>query len=73
MPRISAEDVAVVHGVKKENLPALRTARQMARFLCGITSPAVTRAKLTKHDAFALLTGVPFNDVLAQTESLMGA
>ncbi len=72
VPRISAEDVAVMHGVKKENLPALRTARQMARFLCGITSPAVTRGKLTKHDAFSLLTGVPFNDVLAQTESLMG-
>jgi ATP-dependent DNA helicase RecQ len=44
----------------------------MARFLCGITSPAVTRAKLTRHDSFGMLAGVPFQRVLDQTESLLG-
>jgi len=73
VPGISVQDVAALHALRKENHPALRHARQLARFLCGITSPAVTRARLTKHDAFGLLTGVPFKTVLAQTESLQGA
>ncbi|MFN0128193.1 MAG: RecQ family zinc-binding domain-containing protein, partial [Verrucomicrobiales bacterium] len=68
---ITAEHVAVIHALRKENVPALRTARQLARFLCGITSPAVTRGRLTRHDNFGLLAGVPFLEVLAQTASLM--
>ena len=46
--------------------PALRSPRQLARFLCGITSPATTRARLTKDKAFGALAHVPFRDVLAQ-------
>jgi ATP-dependent DNA helicase RecQ len=59
--------------LNSERHPALRGARQVARFLCGISSPAITRAKLTRHDAFGLLTGVPFGDILTQTESLVGS
>jgi ATP-dependent DNA helicase RecQ len=69
--KICQEDVALIHGLRKENHPALRTARQLARFLCGIVSPAVSRARLTRHDAFGLLAGVPFKAILAQTQSLM--
>lgn len=35
----------------------------MARFLCGISSPALTRAKLTSHALFASLDGYPFGEV----------
>ncbi len=44
--------------------PALRSSRQLARFLCGIASPAATRAKLKNHPAFATLSDVPFATVL---------
>ena len=72
VPGIRAEDAAAIHALRAENLAPLRSARPMARFLCGITSPAVVRRRLTRHDAFGLLAGVPFCEVLAQTESLMG-
>jgi len=48
----------------------LATPRQLARFLCGINSPATTRAKVNgksklKEDAaFGLLQDVPFTAVL---------
>ena len=67
---IGGEDVELVHQVAGENHAALRTPRQLARFLCGISSPAASRAGLGKHDAFACLEQVAFQDVLALAESL---
>lgn len=49
---------------------ALGTPRQLARFLCGMTSPASTRARLTRHDAFGLLADLPFSEVLAIAEAV---
>jgi hypothetical protein len=38
----------------------------VARFLCGISSPATARARLsTRHPMFGMLADVPFRDVLA--------
>jgi ATP-dependent DNA helicase RecQ len=48
---------------------ALETPRQRARFLCGITSPAATRAKLTRGPVFGLLADRRFAEVLAWCES----
>jgi ATP-dependent DNA helicase RecQ len=47
----------------------LATPRQQARFLCGITSPATTRAKLTKDPLFGSLAERRFADVLAWCEA----
>ena len=47
---------------------ALGTPRQQARFLAGITSPATTRAKLTKDALFGSLADRRFTDVLAWCE-----
>lgn len=44
---------------------ALAHPRQRARFLCGLTSPATTRARLTRHRLFGSLAEVPFPVVLA--------
>jgi ATP-dependent DNA helicase RecQ len=68
---ITADHVPVIQALIKEGHAALRAPRQIARFLCGITSPATTRDKLTKHDAFALLQDHPFQQVLDQAISLM--
>jgi ATP-dependent DNA helicase RecQ len=71
VPDISGSAVTALHALHAERHAALRSPRALARFLCGITSPATSRAKLTRHDAFGLLTGVPFQRVLEQTESLI--
>jgi ATP-dependent DNA helicase RecQ len=43
---------------------ALDAARQRARFLCGLTSPATSRAKLTREPLFGSLATRRFADVL---------
>ncbi|HET7045885.1 MAG TPA: helicase-related protein, partial [Gaiellaceae bacterium] len=48
---------------------ALATPRQRARFLCGIASPATTRAKLTRDPLFGVLAERRFAEVLAWCES----
>lgn len=65
----SDEDLAMIRELRDERHAALKTPRQLARFLCGISSPAVTRERLTRHDAFGLLEQLPFAEVLALTES----
>lgn len=52
--------------------PALGTARQLARFLCGMSSPASTRARLNRDDAFGLLAEHPFSEVLAIASAVLG-
>ncbi len=48
---------------------ALGTARQRARFLAGITSPATSRARLTRDPLFGSLADRRFADVLGWCES----
>lgn len=69
-PPITVEHVAAIRALMKEAHPALRGPRQIARFLCGLTSPATSRARLGRHESFGLLERVPFADVLVQTESM---
>jgi ATP-dependent DNA helicase RecQ len=71
-PEIGLEDLEAIQAVVAERRPALRTPRQLARFLCGLASPATTRARLQRHDAFGLLDRHPFERVLAQADSLHG-
>ncbi|MEI6673929.1 MAG: RecQ family ATP-dependent DNA helicase [Verrucomicrobiota bacterium] len=68
--RPSDAEWQVARAVADENHAALATPRQLARFLCGLTSPAGTRARLTRHPAFGLLADLPFADVLVVAESL---
>lgn len=44
---------------------ALGEPRQGARFLCGISSPATTRARFSRHPLFGALAAHRFADVLA--------
>lgn len=62
-------DRAAIRHVARENHAALKTPRQLARFFCGITSPATTKAKLRKHQEFGRLENVPFVEVLALAEN----
>ena len=50
----------------------LNTARSLARFLCGLTSPALTRSKLSRHALFGVCQQVPFAEVMKQVDGLAG-
>ncbi|MCH6259155.1 RecQ family ATP-dependent DNA helicase [Puniceicoccaceae bacterium K14] len=45
-----------------------KSARENARFLCGIVSPSLTRSKATKDKLFGTLAKVPFNTILQSLE-----
>jgi len=59
--QINAAQFATVCG---QHPDALALARQQARFLCGLTSPALTKSKLTRHVLFGALEAHSFRDVL---------
>jgi ATP-dependent DNA helicase RecQ len=61
-------EVARLRALRAEKHAALATPRQLARFLCGLSSPATTRAKLRSHADFGLLESTPFSEVLAFIE-----
>jgi len=65
-------DVEAFAALCRTHPRALREARQQARFLCGLGSPAVTKAKLAKHPHHGLLERHRFHDVLAWREGLAG-
>ena len=54
--------------LRSEHPRALGGARQLARFLCGIASPALSTAKLTRHPRFGAAGEVPFAEVMAATK-----
>ncbi len=51
---------------------ALALPRQQARFLCGLNSPATTKAKLSKHTLNGALDEHRFDDVLAWRIAVAG-
>ena len=63
--RPTDDELTVVGNLAAANHAALASPRQLARFLCGLASPASTRARLSGHEAFALFADLPFAEVLA--------
>ena len=68
VPEVSEDDLRRIQALRAEGHAALKSPRQLARFLCGIGSPAAQRARLSRHDAFGLLERVPFPEVLGLCE-----
>jgi ATP-dependent DNA helicase RecQ len=68
-PLPSGLDVAAVREVRSAHPDALGAPRQLARWLSGLTSPATTRAKLTRHPLFGALADRSFREVLAWSET----
>jgi ATP-dependent DNA helicase RecQ len=50
----------------------LGSSRQLARFLCGCSSPVFTRRKLSRDPNFGRLVEMPFADVLVWAETRSG-
>ncbi len=81
-PEINAEELSLMQSLIAEKHAALRSSRQLARFLCGLSSPATRylwylpagarrKSRITHHDAYALLESHPFQDVLDFCETLI--
>ena len=64
------EDLELIQKVMAERQAALRNPRQVARFLCGIASPASAGARLKQHRAYGIFAELPFLEVLAAVEAL---
>jgi ATP-dependent DNA helicase RecQ len=62
--KLSQADLQILTDLRARNLPALQSPRQLARFLCGITSPATSRDRLGGNPAFGAFDDVPFQQVL---------
>ncbi len=71
-PVAAAFDVGAFTALASAHPRALRHPRQAARFLCGLTSPATTQAKLSRHPLFGTLAERRFADVLAWAEGALG-
>ncbi len=69
---INDGDRTAVKQLVAERHAALKSPRQLARFLCGIASPATSKAKLRSHRDFGCLDRVPFAEVLSLAESVVG-
>ncbi|MEN0039416.1 MAG: RecQ family ATP-dependent DNA helicase [Cellvibrio sp.] len=55
----------VIANVQREEHAVLRQPRQLARFLCGLPSPATSRSTLKSNPAFGALAEVAFAVILA--------
>ena len=49
---------------------ALSSPRQIARFLCGLSSPLLTQTKLNRHADYGALAEIPFQNVMQAAEEL---
>jgi ATP-dependent DNA helicase RecQ len=59
----------IIEDVVREYPAQFPSPRDKARFLCGLSSPQFTRAKLSRHSGFGICDRVPFADVLAQIQT----
>jgi len=65
---LGREQFLQLESLRSEGNNALLLPRQVARFLCGIASPASTRAKLRQHAMFGAFDTTPFHEVLQFVE-----
>jgi ATP-dependent DNA helicase RecQ len=66
LPPLPAElNVSVLLSLRKSYPEALGEPRQAARFLCGLNSPALTKAKLTRNSLFGFFEDRRFADVIS--------
>jgi ATP-dependent DNA helicase RecQ len=55
----------IISNLQREGHSGLQQPRQLARFLCGLPSPATSRSSLKSHSAFSSLADVSFPVILA--------
>jgi ATP-dependent DNA helicase RecQ len=63
-------DRGAVEALREAQPEALAAPRQLARFLCGLSSPAATRARLGRHELYGVAAERRVADVLAWCEAV---
>lgn len=67
---LTEAQLQVIAGLRREHHSPLGQPRQLARFLCGLPSPATGRSALKNHPAFGALAGVSFPQVLVAAQQI---
>jgi ATP-dependent DNA helicase RecQ len=67
---LTSAQLALIADLKNEGYAVLQQPRQLARFLCGLPSPATSRSVLKSHRWFGALAEVSFAVVLAGLQSM---
>ncbi|MDF3012637.1 MAG: helicase [Cellvibrio sp.] len=67
---LTSAQLALIADLKNEAYAVLQQPRQLARFLCGLPSPATSRSVLKSHRWFGALAEVSFAVVLAGLQSM---
>lgn len=60
-----------VRTVVAQNHAVFNSPRTLARFLCGMTSPALTRAKLSRHPLFGSAAHIPFGCLMEESKRFL--
>jgi ATP-dependent DNA helicase RecQ len=69
-PMETAIDLPALEQIIASHPDALSEPRQIARFLCGLTTPALTRAKLPRDPLFGRLEAYRFAEVLERCSGI---
>ena len=62
---LSMDELEKIQSLVGEKRPALASPERLARFLCGIYSPAMMRYRLYSHAQWGMLQRLPYDQVLA--------
>lgn len=65
---ISAEQLQAIRALQQEHPAVFADSRAIARFLAGVSSPAVSKARLGKHALFASQSDVGFSTLMSACE-----
>ena len=68
--RIDEDILRRAVSARRENRDVLDEPRAMAKFLCGLGSPRLSKAKLSRHELFGSLEGVAFGEVLERVSDI---
>ncbi len=68
-PRVGDSALSAVRSLARDYPEHLHDARQQARFLCGLSSPKLIRARLTSKPGYGCCSAIPFDQVM---EALLG-
>ena len=64
---VTMNELELIHELLAEKRPVLSSPERVARFLCGIYSPAMMRYRMYSHDSWGMLGRLAYDDVLAYT------
>ena len=68
---VPTEDLKAAISLQHSNPEVLATPADIAKVLCGLSSPAISKAKLTKHDLFGRCAEISFATVLEELQSML--